>query len=804
MDIDSDTKPPQKPPVVRGARACTVCRAAKMKCVGAEDGQKACQRCKRANVECIFEKHRRGRKPGSKLSEASKMLRRLEKGLNTAKLKSQSAEAAPAPAYPPPDIRGGPEPYSVMHPCDSPYGPPPPTSPHYVSQQHQSAPQQPPPPAPTIPISTYQPAPEQYSPAPVATPNDGVDEDDETDKTETMYPANFVQQSKNTFLRIILNPQDQHPKEGQQSRSQASIAAPPAPTGPLDPISAGILQESDTKVLFDLFFLRLNPFINLFDPTLHTVPYVRAKCPFLFTTLLMVCCRFWRPMSFKQCQKLANEFAVLAFAEAWKRVEVVQAFACLTYWKDPDDNRTWTYIGYACRMAVELGLNRYVAHPPPHESELQRLERRNRERTYLVLFVHDRSLSTQTGRHWMLPEGDLVKHSTSWHTGSPNGVVRPEDVIIAAFVQLRLIAAETTDIFSTGKGNTDISYEVVLRNCNAKLTHWDETWRAEMNKAKGEGFHLSFLTFFRLYVRLFLNSFGIQASLIPGSRTPPSLQALTTCYTSALDSLRILSEDLVKMSMLCYGQDSILVMGAYSAVFLLKLLRTQTTLTQIGESTANDIYRLIGKTGDAYLEASKISPTAVSAEYHGRFLRSLLENDIFRQRRREHDSGVPIDPRLQNQASPTQGPVQMASPTQASYPHQVPRVQDQAFQFPASPNMPNHPQGPLPQSAYHPDYAPPVTPSSSATTNTQHYYNASLPSAPHNATELDQHYWKNMFIELGFGGTHETQTNVLAVGANDPRAAQYTDTQHQQHQHQQHQHSASPQHAHHPAYYHPV
>ncbi|EAU88286.2 priB protein [Coprinopsis cinerea okayama7 len=599
------------------------------------------------------------------------MLRRLEKGLNTAKLKSQSAEAAPAPAYPPPDIRGGPEPYSVMHPCDSPYGPPPPTSPHYVSQQHQSAPQQPPPPAPTIPISTYQPAPEQYSPAPVATPNDGVDEDDETDKTETMYPANFVQQSKNTFLRIILNPQDQHPKEGQQSRSQASIAAPPAPTGPLDPISAGILQESDTKVLFDLFFLRLNPFINLFDPTLHTVPYVRAKCPFLFTTLLMVCCRFWRPMSFKQCQKLANEFAVLAFAEAWKRVEVVQAFACLTYWKDPDDNRTWTYIGYACRMAVELGLNRYVAHPPPHESELQRLERRNRERTYLVLFVHDRSLSTQTGRHWMLPEGDLVKHSTSWHTGSPNGVVRPEDVIIAAFVQLRLIAAETTDIFSTGKGNTDISYEVVLRNCNAKLTHWDETWRAEMNKAKGEGFHLSFLTFFRLYVRLFLNSFGIQASLIPGSRTPPSLQALTTCYTSALDSLRILSEDLVKMSMLCYGQDSILVMGAYSAVFLLK-------------------------------------------------------------------------------------------------------------------------------SAYHPDYAPPVTPSSSATTNTQHYYNASLPSAPHNATELDQHYWKNMFIELGFGGTHETQTNVLAVGANDPRAAQYTDTQHQQHQHQQHQHSASPQHAHHP------
>jgi hypothetical protein len=55
-------------------------------------------------------------------------------------------------------------------------------------------------------------------------------------------------------------------------------------------------------------------------------------------------------------------------------------------------------------MAVELGLNRYVSPPPPNESELQLQERRTRERTYLVLFVHDRSLSMQTGRPWMLLE----------------------------------------------------------------------------------------------------------------------------------------------------------------------------------------------------------------------------------------------------------------------------------------------------------------------------------------------------------------------------------------------------------------
>lgn len=55
-------------------------------------------------------------------------------------------------------------------------------------------------------------------------------------------------------------------------------------------------------------------------------------------------------------------------------------------------------------MAVELNLNRYHSKPLPHETPRQLLERRNRERTYLVLWVHDRSLSMQTGRHWMLPE----------------------------------------------------------------------------------------------------------------------------------------------------------------------------------------------------------------------------------------------------------------------------------------------------------------------------------------------------------------------------------------------------------------
>lgn len=133
-----------------------------------------------------------------------------------------------------------------------------------------------------------------------------------------------------------------------------------------------------------------------------------------------------------------------------------------------------------------------------------------------------------------------MRNSANWHEeGGPH--IRPEDVILAAFVQLRRIAvgralpslsvsfspalafaqAETTDILFINKGNPNIRHadfdgDVLLRTCNSKLTQWAATWEAEMRRAPdAEKFHYAFLDFFRLYVRLFLNSAGIQASLSP-------------------------------------------------------------------------------------------------------------------------------------------------------------------------------------------------------------------------------------------------------------------------------------------------
>jgi len=264
------------------------------------------------------------------------MLRRLEKGLNTAKMKSQPAEgSSPFQAD---EHRTSPQqamPYASnpsLHPS---YPPPPPSSSY-------SAPERPPSPHA---YQTYHQASGSYVPPTTEVrPVVRIDEedDDEPDRNdEAFIPAKLIKQEslRNSFFRTILNPEEAPPPIPRRSESFTPPQIPsPLSTADLsDPIGAGVITDAEAKTLFDAFFLRLNPFINLFDPALHTVPYVRSKSPFLFTVLVMATCKFFKTSKYKYCQRLANAYANRAFLEDWKSIEVAQAYACMTYWKEPDD-----------------------------------------------------------------------------------------------------------------------------------------------------------------------------------------------------------------------------------------------------------------------------------------------------------------------------------------------------------------------------------------------------------------------------------------------------------------------------------
>lgn len=251
-----------------------------------------------------------------RLSEASKMLRRLEKGLNNAKLKSQTLETSTSTS--PTDWRMRSGETRTRSPG------------RYSSD------------LPRLNLPASFDGDDRTNPKVRSATDD--EENDSEGKQDGMFPADLIRREnqRHSFFKTILNPSHENPTTSLRSDRSNSTASSQATNSPIvhalrDPVSAGILDESNAKVLFDLVFLRLNPFVNLFDPALHTTDYVRSKSPFLFTVLIMAGCKFFKPESFKPCQKLAHEFAVRAFADGWKSVEVVQAFACLTYWKEPED-----------------------------------------------------------------------------------------------------------------------------------------------------------------------------------------------------------------------------------------------------------------------------------------------------------------------------------------------------------------------------------------------------------------------------------------------------------------------------------
>lgn len=160
-----------------------------------------------------------------------------------------------------------------------------------------------------------------------------------------------------------------------------------------DPVVRGLVNVHVASSLFEGFMRHLNPFVSQLDPQLHTLGYVRASSSFLFTAVLAAAAKLLHAPLYASLSAHAEDLFVECFRGGTKSVEVVQAVLILTYWKKPDDSRAWLSVGYATRMAIELGWHQLGSEEmkaPENASEPTIRKFRNLERTWLVLFVYDR------------------------------------------------------------------------------------------------------------------------------------------------------------------------------------------------------------------------------------------------------------------------------------------------------------------------------------------------------------------------------------------------------------------------------
>jgi len=306
---------------------------------------------------------------------------------------------------------------------------------------------------------------------------------------------------------------------------------------------------------------------------LHTFDYIRERSSFLLAVILAGASKAFHPPLHLQLRAHAEELLAKTFIRGDKSVEVVQGIMAFTYWKDPDDTRTWLLIGYAIRMCIELGWHELKAvDVNDYKDELQIREAMNVRRTWLILFVYDRSISSQMGRPWMIEQNELIKSADSWYR-HPYACAGG-DLLLSAFTRLRIISSEILELaYPTRSSPRPQRAQILLKLLNADITRWEGDWLSLFDDEGVAPCQRFLVRFYGLHLRLLLNSFSLQESLRHSKEgLPIPKQALWTCYSSAVGMLELISEEFGPLKLLYFAQDSVHVMTAYAAIFLIKVL----------------------------------------------------------------------------------------------------------------------------------------------------------------------------------------------------------------------------------------
>ncbi|KAN0065562.1 hypothetical protein ACQY0O_001402 [Thecaphora frezii] len=429
----------------------------------------------------------------------------------------------------------------------------------------------------------------------------------------------------------------------------------------LDPVELGLVELTEVERLFDLFFARINPVLDLFDPFLHSVSFVRMRSAFLTTVIACMAARFSDTVRDARIATVLdrhwqNKLLPMILLGGYKSVEISQAFLILTTYSRPTsrlvDDRSWQYLGFAIRTATEVGVNRKVT---PSESLLgnEQVSRRvrNRERLWFNLFLYDRTLSAQTGRPWTISEDRMIVQSSMWHR---QDFALPEDVSLVSLIKLRRIAAQHLEAFDNYLSSQDhvdaartatvlnageqghlerrlAGLEFFRRHANADLEKWKESWCINTDEkiravdtSTAAGKYLvrwaPTAKLFYYHSRLIINSLVLGTTeqhegLVSGS------SASVECWTSAISLIDTVLNDFDEESVIAWSNDRV-VMAVYAAVSALRLTNLAEKYPFADKETA---IALVRRLSAAMTKAGKTPKHRNgSATPYGRYLKSVL------------------------------------------------------------------------------------------------------------------------------------------------------------------------------------
>uniref|UniRef100_V5E5S0 Zn(2)-C6 fungal-type domain-containing protein n=2 Tax=Kalmanozyma brasiliensis (strain GHG001) TaxID=1365824 RepID=V5E5S0_KALBG len=264
-----------------------------------------------------------------------------------------------------------------------------------------------------------------------------------------------------------------------------------------DPVDRGYLSLAEAESLYSVYIQYINPTITLLDPHLHTFDYVRS------CSSLLLSCTCWIAAKYKvEGSQIADDLEMhirsnllpTILMEGFRNAEIPQALIILAAYHPQmntlSEDKAWTYLGFAIRIASELDMNSRIAVRPPNRQDEAGLARRlrNRERTWLNLWLYETSMSQQMGRRPTLANDPVVLGCAHWHL---DPFALEQDKAVVAVVQLRLLMKRNTELFENfvdistsplSAERTAKHVELFRRICASDLDAWLATWTAPSNQ----------------------------------------------------------------------------------------------------------------------------------------------------------------------------------------------------------------------------------------------------------------------------------------------------------------------------------
>lgn len=389
-------------------------------------------------------------------------------------------------------------------------------------------------------------------------------------------------------------------------------------TNDLDPIFCGILSLQEAEELYQEFMQTFGRTLAYFDPTLTTFSFLRSRSHALISVICHTMARAQKgkeTLIFALCNHIHQTVLPAIILQSFKSVEIVQALMMLAAFEPPSDSiredRSWTLLSHAIRIGGEINMQASFECDTNvrNASESVIRERRNVQRTWINVWLHEFSLAQHTGRKSILAEQDIFAVCKKWHC---HPFACYTDTALVSMVELRTIIKRNRQLFHRLPPNGELFY---IEQCKSDLDSWSRAWCTTGESSSS----MPRLELASLYVsHAMVQLLGLVLHNIPASHWMSTM--IVDLYESCNTYLDAFPNRLPP-NKLIYCYNSMFVAASYESIVAIRLTQLASRFTFIDANAMRSRCQRVWK---CLTEAANMSSKDTAANCYARFLEGVL------------------------------------------------------------------------------------------------------------------------------------------------------------------------------------